>query len=156
PLAILGFRQNHDRAYLCDGLGQNRRRQRRRTVGRLPQVALVERHVLHAHDPFVDLVFGDAIDQEKRVSVRKNPLDCCVVEGKRQVHGQCDYTSYHSRSSPPLHIMTVRTYTAEELATLFALDREVVSVLDLDELLRKIPELIGRLTTFQAFAVYLL
>src|SRR3989304_2594228 len=42
------------------------------------------------------------------------------------------------------------------LTTLFALGREVTSVLDLTELLRKIPELIARLTKFQAFAVYLL
>jgi len=46
--------------------------------------------------------------------------------------------------------------TAEQLTTLFALGREVTSVLDLDELLRKIPELIARLTHFRAFAVYLL
>jgi sigma-B regulation protein RsbU (phosphoserine phosphatase) len=44
----------------------------------------------------------------------------------------------------------------EALTTLFALGREVTSVLDLDELLQKIPQLIARLTTFQAFAVYLL
>ncbi len=44
----------------------------------------------------------------------------------------------------------------EALKTLFALGREVTSVLDLDELLRKIPELIARLTKFHAFAVYLL
>ena len=44
----------------------------------------------------------------------------------------------------------------EALSTLFALGREVTSVLDLDELLRKIPQLIARLTRFQAFAVYLL
>src|SRR5262245_9954719 len=42
------------------------------------------------------------------------------------------------------------------LTTLFALGREVTAVLDLDELLQKIPQLISRLTTFQAFAVYLL
>ena len=48
------------------------------------------------------------------------------------------------------------TYTTEALTTLFALGREVTSVLDLDELLRKIPQLIARLTKFQAFAVYLL
>jgi len=42
------------------------------------------------------------------------------------------------------------------LTTLFALGREVTSVLSLGELLPKIPELIGRLTKFQAFAVYLL
>jgi sigma-B regulation protein RsbU (phosphoserine phosphatase) len=46
--------------------------------------------------------------------------------------------------------------SAEMLTTLFALGREVTSVLDLHELLQKIPELIARLTTFQAFAVYLL
>ena len=46
--------------------------------------------------------------------------------------------------------------TADLLTTLFALGREVTSVLDLTELLRKIPELIARLTKFHAFAVYLL
>jgi sigma-B regulation protein RsbU (phosphoserine phosphatase) len=45
---------------------------------------------------------------------------------------------------------------AELLVTLFELGREVTSVLDLDELLQKIPQLIARLTNFQAFAVYLL
>ena len=42
------------------------------------------------------------------------------------------------------------------MTTLFELGREVTSVLDLDELLQKIPQLIARLTKFQAFAVYLL
>jgi sigma-B regulation protein RsbU (phosphoserine phosphatase) len=46
--------------------------------------------------------------------------------------------------------------TAEQLTTLFALGREVASVLDLDELLQKIPQLIARLTKFTAFAMYLL
>jgi phosphoserine phosphatase RsbU/P len=45
---------------------------------------------------------------------------------------------------------------SDQLTTLFALGREVASVLDLDELLQKIPQLISRLTNFQAFAVYLL
>ena len=40
--------------------------------------------------------------------------------------------------------------------TLFELGREVTSVLNLDELLQKIPQLISRLTRFNAFAVYLL
>jgi len=40
--------------------------------------------------------------------------------------------------------------------TLFELGREITSVLDLDELLPKIPQLIARLTEFKAFAVYLL
>lgn len=46
--------------------------------------------------------------------------------------------------------------TTEQLTTLFALGREVTSVLNLDELLQRIPQLIARLTNFQAFAVYLL
>ncbi len=40
--------------------------------------------------------------------------------------------------------------------TLFELGREVTSVLDLDELLQKIPQLLARITRFNAFAVYLL
>src|SRR5262249_58739845 len=39
---------------------------------------------------------------------------------------------------------------------LVALGREVASVLDLDELLQKIPLLISRITKFTAFAMYLL
>ena len=50
----------------------------------------------------------------------------------------------------------VRTGAIEALTALFALGREVTSVLDLEELLQKIPELISRITHFQAFAVYLL
>src|SRR5437870_4522788 len=52
--------------------------------------------------------------------------------------------------------MTTDTKTLDQLTTLFALGREVASVLDLDELLQKIPQLIARITDFQAFAVYLL
>ena len=44
----------------------------------------------------------------------------------------------------------------ELLSTLFELGREVTSVLDLEELLAKIPQLIARLTRFSAFSVYLL
>src|SRR5688500_16830725 len=44
----------------------------------------------------------------------------------------------------------------ELLSTLFELGREVTSVLNLDELLAKIPQLIARLTKFNAFSVYLL
>jgi len=44
----------------------------------------------------------------------------------------------------------------ELLSTLFDLGREVTSVLDLEELLAKIPQLIARLTSFSAFSVYLL
>jgi sigma-B regulation protein RsbU (phosphoserine phosphatase) len=44
----------------------------------------------------------------------------------------------------------------ELVITLFDLGRQVTAVLDFDELLRQIPRLIGRLITFEAFAVYLL
>jgi phosphoserine phosphatase RsbU/P len=44
----------------------------------------------------------------------------------------------------------------ELIATLFELGREVSSVLDLHELLGRIPRLIARLTDFTVFAVYLL
>jgi sigma-B regulation protein RsbU (phosphoserine phosphatase) len=44
----------------------------------------------------------------------------------------------------------------EVVITLFELGREVTSVLDLHELLHKLPQLIARLINFQAFAVYLL
>ena len=44
----------------------------------------------------------------------------------------------------------------EILLTLFDLGRQVVSVIDFDALLQRIPELIGRLIPFDAFALYLL
>jgi sigma-B regulation protein RsbU (phosphoserine phosphatase) len=49
-----------------------------------------------------------------------------------------------------------RSSDHELLNTLFALGSEVASVLDLDELLRRVPDLIRRLVDFHAFAVYLL
>ena len=52
--------------------------------------------------------------------------------------------------------MSSTVNSTDQLTTLFALGREIASVLDLDELLQKIPQLIARFTTFQAFAVYLL
>src|SRR6185503_9437535 len=58
--------------------------------------------------------------------------------------------------SSPTSAPDVRVTAIEALSTLFALGREVTSVLDLDELLPKIPQLIARLTRFHAFAVYLL
>jgi phosphoserine phosphatase RsbU/P len=42
------------------------------------------------------------------------------------------------------------------VATLFDLGRQVTAVLDLEDLLQQIPQLIGRLIGFEAFAVYLL
>ena len=44
----------------------------------------------------------------------------------------------------------------ELLATLFDLGRQVTAVLDLDDLLQQIPQLIARLISFEALAVYLL
>ena len=44
----------------------------------------------------------------------------------------------------------------ELLTTLFDLGRQVTAVLDLEDLLHQIPRLIGRLISFDAFAVYLL
>jgi len=41
----------------------------------------------------------------------------------------------------------------EVLLTLFDLGRQVASVIDLDELLQRLPELIGRIIQFDAFAV---
>jgi len=49
-----------------------------------------------------------------------------------------------------------RADDSELLSTLFELGREVTAVLDLEELLAKIPQLIARLTKFSAFSVYLL
>jgi sigma-B regulation protein RsbU (phosphoserine phosphatase) len=54
--------------------------------------------------------------------------------------------------SPPAAPPNIR----ELVITLFELGREITSVLNLDELLHKIPLLIARITNFQAFAVYLL
>lgn len=48
----------------------------------------------------------------------------------------------------------VPTTERDILLTLFDLGRKVTSVIELDELLPKIPELIGRLVPFDAFAVY--
>lgn len=57
---------------------------------------------------------------------------------------------------PPATPAATPAATRELVLTLFELGREVTSVLDLDELLQKIPQLIARLTKFTAFAVYLL
>ena len=49
-----------------------------------------------------------------------------------------------------------RPQDQELVATLFELGREVSAVLDFDELLRRIPGLIARLTSFTGFYVYML
>src|SRR6185503_5742018 len=59
-------------------------------------------------------------------------------------------------SDPRLQAVGRGATDTELLSTLFELGREVTSVLDLEELLEKIPQLIARLTRFSAFSVYLL
>src|SRR5215468_1974178 len=62
-------------------------------------------------------------------------------------------------SDQPLRPQTAPTRPAtdtELLSTLFELGREVTSVLDLADLLEKIPQLIAQITRFSAFSVYLL
>lgn len=59
-------------------------------------------------------------------------------------------------SGAPAPAVPARPTDQQLLTTLFDLGRQVTSVLDLDELLQRIPQLIRRLTDFQAFAVYLL
>jgi sigma-B regulation protein RsbU (phosphoserine phosphatase) len=59
-------------------------------------------------------------------------------------------------SDPRLQPVGRGATDTELLSTLFELGREVTSVLDLEELLAKIPQLIARLTRFSAFSVYLL
>jgi sigma-B regulation protein RsbU (phosphoserine phosphatase) len=53
-------------------------------------------------------------------------------------------------------VVSSQVSDTELLATLFELGREVTSVLDLDELLQKLPQLISRLINFTGFSVYLL
>ncbi|OFW01403.1 MAG: hypothetical protein A3I61_18215 [Acidobacteria bacterium RIFCSPLOWO2_02_FULL_68_18] len=55
-----------------------------------------------------------------------------------------------------MHVQPRPPSDTELLSTLFELGREVTAVLDLEELLAKIPQLIARLTRFNAFSVYLL
>jgi sigma-B regulation protein RsbU (phosphoserine phosphatase) len=59
-------------------------------------------------------------------------------------------------SEPRARSPVGRASERETLRTLFELGRQVMAVLDLDELLQRIPELLARLIRFEAFAVYLL
>jgi len=62
-----------------------------------------------------------------------------------------------SYGNPTDHKATSPEAAERELVrTLFDLGRQVTSVLDFDDLLEQIPQLIGRLISFEAFAVYLL
>ena len=60
--------------------------------------------------------------------------------------------------APTDQSLTEHTNPSEQelVTTLFDLGRQVASVLDPDDLLHQIPRLIGRLISFEAFAVYLL
>ena len=61
------------------------------------------------------------------------------------------------QASPPTPAQpAVPENIREIVTTLFELGREITSVLDVHELLQKVPQLISRLSTFKAFAVYLL
>jgi phosphoserine phosphatase RsbU/P len=66
-----------------------------------------------------------------------------------------DHPAYPAPHPSPT-LASTPAVTRELVLTLFELGREVTSVLDLDDLLRKIPQLLTRLTKFTAFAVYLL
>src|SRR5262245_13641791 len=59
-------------------------------------------------------------------------------------------------STTPTTPLAAGSNERDILLTLFDLGRQVASVIDLDELLARIPELIRRLIQFDAFAVYLL
>jgi len=65
-------------------------------------------------------------------------------------------TSDSAPDAPASGAPLARPSDQDRLATLFALSREVTGVLDLDELLGRIPRLIARLTPFGVFSVYLL
>src|SRR5258708_7092212 len=159
-LAVLGFGQDEDGPDLRHGLGQDHRRQDRRSARAVRQIALVERHVLDPDNPLVHLQLDDAIDEQERIAVRQDAFNRSVVERKSEVQEAIILgrrpADGRSKLRPYTRPVTSPATTNEQLTTLFALGREVASVLDLDELLHKIPQLIARLTTFQAFAVYLL
>jgi len=68
-------------------------------------------------------------------------------------------TSSPDRPAPPDAAATTtqpRPSDQQLLTTLFDLGRQVTSVLNLDELLQRIPQMISRLTAFTAFAAYLI
>ena len=62
----------------------------------------------------------------------------------------------HGPAGPAQTAVEPRALEHDVLATLYDLGRQVTSVLAVDELLQRIPELIGRLIDYQALAVYLL
>ena len=90
--------------------------------------------------------------------MRQDPLNCRVVEGESQSHvRECKYTDHGANPRPRLLLpLTAGSNERDILLTLFDLGRQVASEIEFDDLLQKIPDLIGRLIEFDAFAVYLL
>ena len=86
-LAILGLRENHDRADLRHRLGQDRWRKRRPLPCTVREVALVKRHVFDADDPLVWLELGDPVHEQERIPVRQDAFDGGVIQREGQVHG---------------------------------------------------------------------
>src|SRR4029079_12404172 len=84
--AVLRLCQNHDRANLRHGFGQDRWRKHRRSARLVREIPLVQRDVLDADNPFVGIELGDAIDEQKWIAMRKNPFDRTVIKRQRQVH----------------------------------------------------------------------
>jgi sigma-B regulation protein RsbU (phosphoserine phosphatase) len=66
--------------------------------------------------------------------------------------------AFPADEAPAEHPLKEPTRRSEQelVTTLFDLGRQITSVLDFDDLLHQIPRLIGRLISFEAFAVYLL
>jgi phosphoserine phosphatase RsbU/P len=62
----------------------------------------------------------------------------------------------HPESAAPTATVPPRPSDEQLLTTLFDLGQQVTSVLNLDELLQRIPQMISRLTEFTAFAAYLI
>jgi sigma-B regulation protein RsbU (phosphoserine phosphatase) len=86
------------------------------------------------------------------VTVQYNP----GVRDSSELWSQLSDASPNPPAGPSPAVSPRTPTDTELLSTLFELGREVTSVLDLDELLAKIPQLIARLTRFSAFSVYLL
>ena len=153
PLPVLGLGQDEDRADLGDRFGEDGRRQRRGLTFAVCEIALVQRDVLDPHDPPVDFDLGDAIDEQERIAVGKDPLDRRIVEREFQAfHEVASIIGTPARMRPD----TTAHREQEMLTTLIDLGRQVAAVLDFEELLAQIPKLIARLIQFDAFAAYLL
>src|SRR5688572_11183781 len=79
----------------------------------------------------------------------------CRLDARKDVHSSVTH-GYTPDAPPPAALTHSDPDDHELVVTLFDLGRQVAAVLDFDELLREIPRLIGRLISFEAFAVYLL